>query len=406
MFRERKSIIVLVSIVLVTALMAFALGGVITYGYLTLGPHYEIAFDKNAVEADNIKKFEQVRAILKNKYYESVDENKMLEGAVAGIADSLKDPYTVYFDKDRMKSFMEQTDGSYVGIGVSVTMDNNGLLTVVEPFEDSPAYKVGIKKDDRIIKVDDKDVTTFRDDSMIVKMIKGPENTKVKVTVFRPSENKSYDYEIQRKKIKTVNIKSEMLENNIGYIKLVMFDAEIASDFERHLNALISKGMKGLIIDVRDNPGGSYEQVVSIADRLLPKGTIVYTEDKNKSQDIKKSDDNQLNMPITVLTNGNSASASEILAGSLKDHKKATLVGTKTFGKGLVQELIPLQDGAGLKVTVARYFTPSGECIQGKGIQPDITVELPEKYNQIPVSQIPKTEDTQLKKAIEIIKGK
>jgi carboxyl-terminal processing protease len=285
-------------------------------------------------------------------------------------------------------------------------MDNNGLLTIIEPFEDSPALQVGIKKDDKIVKVDDKDVTTIRDEGMVISMIKGPENTKVKVTIFRPSSGKYMDMEMTRKKIKIVNIKSDVLSNNLGYIKLSTFDSEIANDFEKHLKGLLARNIKGLIIDVRDNPGGSYEQVVAIADRLLPKKLIVYTEDKDKVRGEKNSDEKELAMPISVLINGNSASASEILAGALKDNEKGTLIGTKTFGKGLVQEVRTLGDGSGLKLTIARYFTPSGVCIQGIGIQPDVVVELPEKYKDLPVSQIPREEDTQLKKAIEILTKK
>lgn len=402
MFKDKRVIAVIVAISLVCSIFAFTLGAGLVFGYYNFGEKYTISFDKSKVTSDNIKKFQQVFGLLEGKYYEDVDENKMLEGAISGMADSLNDPYTVYFNKDQMRAFTEQTDGSYVGIGVSITMDNSGLLTIVEPFEGSPAVKAGIKKDDKIIKVDDKDVTSIRDENMIIKMIKGPENSNVKVTVFRPSENKSIDMEMQRKTIKIVNIRSEVLPNNVGYIKLLMFDADIASQFEQHLNALLSKGIKSLVIDVRDNPGGSYDQVLKIADRLLPKALIVYTEDKEKKKDEQWSNDKQLDMPIAVLINGNSASASEILAGSLKDNKKATLVGSKSFGKGLVQEVRPLEDGSGLKVTIARYFTPSGVCIQGKGILPDIAIDLNDKYKQVPVSQVPREDDAQLKKAIEI----
>lgn len=406
LFKDKRVIATIIAISLVCSVIAFAIGAGVVFGYYNFGERYEISFSGNKVSAANVRKFDQVRGLLEKKYYEDVDENKLLEGAISGMADSLNDPYTVYFNKDQMKSFTEQTDGSYVGIGVSITMDNSGLLTIVEPFEDSPAIKAGVRKDDKIIKVDDKDVTGIRDENMIIKMIKGPENTKVKITVFRPSDGKSIDMEMNRKKIKIVNIKSEVLQNNVGYIKLLMFDADIASQFEQHLNGLLAKGVKSLVIDVRDNPGGAYDQVIKICDRLLPKSLIVYTEDKDKKRDEQMSDEKQLDMPIAVLINGNSASASEILAGALKDNKKATLVGSKSFGKGLVQEVKYLEDGSGLKVTIARYFTPSGECIQGKGIMPDSAVELAEKYKTVPVSQVPREDDSQLKKALEILKAK
>ncbi|MCX7841702.1 MAG: S41 family peptidase [Clostridia bacterium] len=370
-----------------------------------MSPKYQIYFDASKVNIENIKKFNKVRSILKSEYFQNVDENVLLEGAVAGMADSLKDPYTVYFNKEQMKMFMEKSEGSYVGIGVSISMDNNGLLTIIEPFENSPAKAAGLIQGDKIIRVDGTDVTGLKDENMIISMIKGKENTVVKITVYRPSEGKSIEFEMVRKKIEIVNIRSEVLPGNIGYIKLIMFDSHIARDFEKRLNELLAKGIKGLVIDVRDNPGGDYGQVVSIADRLLPEGLIVYTEDKQRRKNEENSDKRALELPIAVLINNNSASASEILAGALKDHKKATLVGTRSFGKGLVQTVKWLDDGSGIKVTIAKYFTPSGVCIQDIGIAPDIEVKFDEKYANIPVSQIPREDDIQLKQAIECIKN-
>lgn len=403
MLKDRK-ILGIIALVVVTAIISFSAGAAVFFGWNYLNPEYEIGFNRKDVKIESITKFDRVRNILKDSYYESVDENKLLEGAAAGMADSLKDPYTVYFTKEQMDAFSEKSEGSYVGIGVSISIDNNGLLTIIEPFDDSPAKAAGILQGDKITKVDDKDVTGIRDENMVISMIKGKENSKVKITVYRPSAEKSIDFDITRKKIKIVNIKSEVLPDNIGYIRLVMFDSEIANYFEEHLNKLMAKGIKSLIIDLRDNPGGDYNQVVAIADRLLPKGLIVYTEDKYKKRQEEMSDARELNMPITVLVNGNSASASEILSGALKDHGKATLVGTKTFGKGLVQTVLRLDDGSGLKVTVARYFTPSGVCIQGIGIQPNLEVQPMDKYKNVPVSQIPRDEDIQLKSAVEVTK--
>lgn len=367
-------------------------------------PNYAIQFSSDNVDYENVKKFSRVKSLLKEYYYKDVNENEMLEGAIAGLTEALQDPYTVYFTKDQMKQFIEKSQGSYVGIGVVVTMGEDGILTVVEPFEDSPALKAGITKDDKIVKVDDTDVTAIRDEDMIISMIKGKEDTKVKITVYRPSEGKYLDFVVTRKKIKVVNINSEILEGDIGYIRISMFDSEINKDFQDRLNDMLKKNIKGLIIDLRDNPGGDYDQVTAIADRLLPEGLIVYTEDKKGNKQEKMSDANELDLPIAVLVNENSASASEVLSGALKDHNKATLIGTKTFGKGLVQAVINLDDGSGLKVTIARYFTPSKVCIQDIGIEPHIKVELPEKYKNVSISQIPREEDNQLQKAIEVIK--
>lgn len=406
MNKNRNLIIGIVSLVIVTSIISFTSAFFIFNGWDYFNPKYDIQFDQKKVNVENINKYKQVRSLLEKNYYENVDENVLLEGAISGMTDSLKDPYTVYFSKEQMRSFMEKSEGSYVGIGVSINVDNNGLLTIIEPFDDSPAKAAGIIQGDKIVKVDDKDVTGLRDENMVISMIKGVQNTKVKISVFRPSEGKTIDFEMIRKKIKVVNIKSEVLPGNIGYIKLVMFDSEIDKAFEDHLNKLLSKNIKGLVIDLRDDPGGDYEQVVKIADRLLPKGLIVYTEDKYKKREEKTSDERELNMPMALLINGNSASASEILAGALKDHSKGTLVGTRTFGKGLVQVIKQLDDGSGIKITIARYFTPSGVCIQGIGIQPDVEVQVGEKFKNMPVSQIPRAEDEQLQKAVEVITDK
>ena len=394
-------IIALVASILTTSVFAAGYAG-----WRYLHPRFVIDFDPTSVKYDNVNKFSQVRDILKQDYYKKVDENILVEGAVSGLADSLLDPYTVYFNKDQMNSFMEKSQGSYVGIGVSVNTDSNGVLTIIEPFQNSPAKLAGLKQGDKIIKVDDKDVTALRDESMIISMIKGTENTKVKLTVYRSSEEKTLSFDVTRKRIKASNIKSEILTGNIGYIKLVMFDSEIAGYFERDLEKMLSKGIKGLIIDLRDNPGGSYEQVVLIADRLLPEGLIVYTEDRNQKKQEKKSDKKELGLPLVLLINGNSASASEILAGAVKDHQYGTLVGTKSFGKGLVQELRTLSDGSGIKVTISRYFTPAGVCIQGIGIKPDMQIDSTEEYNNLPVSQIPRNKDIQFRTAVEVMQGK
>ncbi|MDP4181305.1 MAG: S41 family peptidase [Bacillota bacterium] len=396
----------MISVVLVTAVITFALSFVLFNNFDILGGNNNISFDKKEVSKESVQKFGKIKSILKGGYYEKVDEDKLLEGAISGMADSLKDPYTVYFTKEQMSSFSERTEGEYVGIGMNVIMDNSGILTIVEAFEGSPAQKAGLTKDDKIVKVDGKDVTSIKDENLIIKMIKGKENTTVKVTIYRPSQGKTKDLDIVRKKIKVANIKWEMLDDNIGYIKIMMFDNDAYNYFNKGLTELLNKGMKGLIIDLRDDPGGDYDQVVKIADRLLPEGLIVYTEDKNKVRDEKRSDKRELGCPLAILVNGNSASACEVLSGAVKDHKKGELIGTKTFGKGLVQQVYGFDDGSGLKVTVARYFTPAGICIQGIGIQPDIKVDVLSKYKDYPVSYIPREEDVQFKKAVDYIKDK
>jgi len=402
---NEKSIIAgMVSLVFVTAVISFILAFFLFNGLDLTGGKSYVSFNRNEVEKGSVEKFNQIKRILKDTYYDKVDENKLLEGAISGMTESLRDPYTVYFTAEQMNSFSERADGEYVGVGMHVIMDNDGILTVVDTFEDSPARKAGLTKDDKILKVDGKDVTSIKDENIIISMIKGKENTNVKITVYRPSEEKSIDFDIVRKKIKVSNIEWEMLEGNVGYIRILMFDNDAYSYFTKALDELAAKGMKGLIIDVRDDPGGDYEQVVEIADRLLPKGLIVYTEDRNKKRDEKISDERQFDKPLAILVNGNSASASEVLSGAIKDHKKGKLIGTKTFGKGLVQQVYGFKDGSGLKLTVSRYFTPSGQCIQGIGIEPDIKVEPLDEYKDYPVSNIPRDKDVQLKRAHDYIK--
>lgn len=367
-------------------------------------PAYGITFDNTKVNFENIKKYKQVYNLLERYFYKEVDENILVEGSIAGMANSLGDPYTVYFPKEQMELFMERSRGSYVGIGVTVNMPEDGVLTVVEPFEDSPAIEVGMKMGDKIIKVDGEDVTNIRDSDMIVSMIKGEENTKVDITVYRPSEEKYIDFEITRKTIKVVNVTSTILEENIGYIRMSMFDGEAASYFERNLNELLDEKIEGLIIDVRDNPGGDFGEVVAIADRLIPEGLIVYIEDRAGNREEKNSDKREFDKPMAILINEYSASASEILAGAIKDHEKGKLIGKTTFGKGLVQNVVELEDGSGLKLTTATYFTPSGINIHEKGIEPHIEVEQDEENRYIPTSQLPKEEDKQLQEAIKVIK--
>lgn len=403
--RRLFSIQQVAAIVAVTLIVAVSAAAIVFYSVHTAQNRYEIILDAETVDYENVVKFNRVMGILKKDFYQKVDVNKMLEGAIYGLAESLGDPYTVYFDKKQMEAFLEKSRGSYVGIGVTVNVDDDGLLTVIEPAKGSPAMDAGILQGDKIVKVDGKDVTSVSDENMIISMIKGKENTRVNITVYRPSEDRYVQFNIKRKRIRASNIKSEILSGNIGYIKIAMFDSEIARYFRNDLSNMLKNGIEGLIIDLRDNPGGSFEQVVEIADSLLPAGTIVYTEDRDGRKEYRYSDKAYVDLPLAILINSNSASASEILAGSVRDHGRGILVGTRTFGKGLVQELKLLGDGSGLKVTISRYFTPSGTCIHGTGIEPDIEVGVFDDYRNHPVSHIPRSRDIQLRTAVKALLG-
>ncbi|MDI9482434.1 MAG: S41 family peptidase [Bacillota bacterium] len=389
-------------ICLLTAVVFFA-AGFFTYSLINfINPQYQISFNRE-VSRENIINFNRVKTILMRTYYQDVDENRLLEGAIHGMAQAVDDPYTVYYTAEQMKDFMEKQSGNYVGIGVTVYMDENDLLTVSETFAGSPAKEAGMRIGDKIIKVDGEDVTSIKDSELIVQKIRGVPDTNVEVTVYRPEINDYITFNMVRQVINLVYIHSDIIEENIGYIQLKLFDEDISYDFAHHVNKLIANGAKGIVLDLRNNPGGDYEQVVRIADMIIPEGLIVYTKDRNGKREEKKSDANELNMPITVLINEYSASASEILSAAIKEYGKGTLVGKTTFGKGLVQSIIRLEGGAGLKYTVSKYYTPSGVCIHGIGVTPDIEVENDQQYRYYSIEDIPEGDDKQLSCAIQEI---
>lgn len=405
MFRKDSGTkISIIAIIIITAVITSSA----TYLFINyekeLLPHLKFGADVSTVQISN---FNKVRGLLKSMYYQDVSDDTLVEGAIAGMAKSVGDPYTVYFTKEQMQDFKEKAIGSFTGIGVYISVDpKDNLITVISPIKGAPAEKVGILPGDKIIKVDNKDITAEEDEDKVVSMIKGLEGTNVKITVYRPSENQFIDFDIIREKIRIENIESEILEDDIGYIKISQFIEGIALDFITHFDKVSRAGAKGIIIDVRDNAGGVYHEVVAICDLLLPRGIIVYTEDKNGNKEYETSDERSINQPIAVLINEYSASASEILAGAIKDHDRGVIVGNTTFGKGLVQNLIELEDGAGLKLTVSRYFTPSGVCIQGTGIEPNVEINLRDEDEGKAIHQIDRENDTQLMKAIEILRTK
>lgn len=390
-------------IALVCCLIAvtFFAAGYVSYSFFRFfNPQYQLEFS-NEVSRENIINFNRVKSYLMQSYYQDVDEDKLLEGAIKGMAEALEDPYTVYYTPKQMQDFTEQSSGSYVGIGVTVFMDEDDLLTVSETFANSPAKEVGMRNGDKIINVDGEDVTSIKDSDLIVQKIRGKPDTEVKITVYRPGINDYVNLQMVRRVINLVYIESKIINDNIGYVQLKLFDEDIARDFANHVNDLIMSGAKGLIIDLRNNPGGSYTQVVAMADMLVPKGLIVYTEDRSGNRQEEFSDTSEINMPMTVLINEYSASASEILSAAIKDYNKGTLIGKTTFGKGLVQSVVPLEGGAGVKFTISKYYTPSGTCIHGIGVTPDIEIENDEQYKYYSVEDIPEGEDKQLLRAIE-----
>ena len=347
-----------------------------------------------------VQKMELLMQAIDQYYMNDISVEDMRTGAYKGLLQGLGDPYTCYYTEDEFDALMESTSGTYYGIGAVVQQNLKTMyITIVKPYVTGPAYKAGMLPGDIIYKVDDVDVTGWEIDK-VVAMMKGPEGTEVKVTVIRDGAADPIELKITRAKIEIETIEYEMLENKIGYILISGFDEPTPKQFKDAIKDLKKQGMRGLVLDLRDNGGGLLSAVVEMLDYILPEGMIVYTEDKyGYREEYKGTNKDVLELPMAVLVNGNSASASEIFAAAMQDYNAATLVGTTTFGKGIVQTILPLTDGTAIKITISRYFTPNGVCIHGEGVTPDIEVELNDELRQMVV--IPKNQDNQLQIAVE-----
>lgn len=355
-------------------------------------------------DSDKVKKkIDKIQGLINEFYIDEVEEDTLADGLYQGMMFSLGDPYAAYYNKENFASLIEATNGVYCGIGATVSQDaKTGIITIVKPFVGAPAYQVGILPGDVIYKVDGKEVTGV-DLTEVVSNMKGKEGTTVVITVVREGETEPIDFIVERKEVEVPTIEYEMLSNKIGYIAVSEFDEITSEQFKNAVDTLEKQGEKGLIIDLRNNGGGLYDTAVTMLERMLPKGLLVYQEDKygNKQEEFAEKKD-QFDKPLIILVNENTASASEIFAGAIQDYGTGTIVGMKTFGKGIVQSVIPLYDESAVKLTVAKYYTPKGRNIHGIGIEPDVEVELDEKLRQKPV--IEKKEDNQLQKGIEVIK--
>lgn len=351
------------------------------------------------------KKLAFLQKLIDNYYLDDTKDVSFEDGIYKGFIASLGDPYSTYYTADEYSALMESSSGVYCGIGAVVSQDaKTGVITIVKPYKGSPAFKAGIKPGDVIYKVNGEDVTGS-DLAEVVSHMKGNQGTTVDVTVVREDEPEPLKLTITRQKIEVPTIEYQMLDNKIGYIIISEFDEVTVEQFIAGVDKLESEGMKGLIVDVRNNPGGLLDSVVKILDRLLPPELIVYTEDKNNKREEEKAvDAKKINVPMAVLINGNSASAAEIFAGTLQDYKTATLIGTTSFGKGIVQKVIPLSDGTAVKLTISKYYTPSGRNIHGTGITPDIEIKLDEAMQKEIV--IPLEKDNQLQEAIQTVLSK
>ncbi len=354
------------------------------------------------VSEETEKKLSAIEDVIEEYYYQDadIDVDAMTEGMYHGMVDALGDPYSVYYTEEEWEDLMRDTEGIYYGIGAYLMIDQaTGLGKISGVIENTPAQEAGLRENDLLYLVDGES-TAGMELSEIVSRVKGEQGTKVHLTIYREGESDYLEVDVERRKIESPTVKYEILKNNIGYIQITEFDDVTTDQFTEALAVVKGAHAKGLIIDLRGNPGGSLNVVVDIARQILPKGLIVYTEDKYGEREEYNCDGRrQLDMPLVVLVNGNSASASEILAGAVKDYKVGTLVGTTTFGKGIVQRILPLTDGTALKLTISAYYTPNGNNIHGVGIEPDVICEFDsDAYYDDDV-------DNQLDKAVEILLG-
>lgn len=349
-----------------------------------------------------LAKLKQGVAMLEEHYYGDINMDKLVDGTLMGLAASLEDPYTVYMSAEEAKSFMENIDSDdYAGVGMYIVMGEDGKVTVSEPIEDAPAFKAGIVAGDKILAVDGESTQNMSLDDVASKM-KGQEGTDVTVTVLKAETNETVDIKLTRAIVERRTVSSKMVTEKTGYLRISQFGVNTSAEFVEDFNNLVGENMEYLVIDLRDNPGGYLDEAVDIADVFISEGNIVYTMNKAGHKNEYKAKEAKTRAPIVVLVNGNSASASEVLVGALKDYGLATIVGEKTYGKGVTQITRQFRDGSLMKITDSRYYTPKGVCIDHMGIEPDVKLEMDaEKYSMI--SDLTLDEDVQLKKAVEIL---
>lgn len=355
---------------------------------------------EKVVEAGTEKKLEEIRQLIDEIYLheEDVDEDALTEGIFKGYIEALGDPYSTYYDEEKTKKLMEQTSGEFVGIGALMSQNRqSGIITIAEVYQNSPAEKAGMMMNDILYKVNDEEVTGV-DLNEVVSKVRGESGTEVKLTVLRGEEQEEVELTAVRAKVETQTVRYEMKEDGVGYLRVSEFDSVTYKQFVDAKQDLESQGMKALIVDLRGNPGGNLDTVSDMLGAVLPKGLTVYTEERDGERtDYWSEGKTPISIPLAVLANGSSASASEIFCGAVQDYGIGQIVGTTTYGKGVVQQLFKLEDGTIAKLTMAEYFTPKGRNIDGTGITPDVEVEF-EADAKNPGA------DNQLDKAMEVVR--
>lgn len=347
-------------------------------------------------------KIDEIERYIDALFYFDTDKDCQEEAIYDGIMEGLDDPYSVYYTEEEYTELMQEDSGEYCGIGAVVTQDANMTVSVVRPINDSPAQEAGLMAGDIIVEVDGTQIVD-QELTLVVKMIRGEEGTTAHLKVYREGEPDYLEFDIVRRKLVNESVTAEMLDNNIGYIQVMQFYENTDEEFADEFTQLMENGATGMIIDLRDNPGGLLDSVINMCDFIMEDETIVSVKDKDDKlvKEYRATDGNSVDIPMVVLVNGNSASASEIFTGAMKDTGKATIVGTTTFGKGIVQSIIQLSDGSAIKLTVAKYFTPAGNDIHQIGIVPDYVVEL--ENGRMTAVNIDREEDLQLQKAEELL---
>lgn len=396
--KKRFKVYKIIMLVVLVAFITFLLTSIGMYQYFSQNNKIAIIGGNDELST-TLSKF---KAIIDKDFLGEVDEEKLKEGAIKGYIEGLDDPYTEYISKEEMKDYMEDATGNFVGIGIYMVKNTEvDKIMVLAPIKGGPAERAGILPGDLIIAVNGEQYSA-EDMTVASSKIKGEEGSKVEIEILRGTETKKF--ELTREHIKVNPVEGKVIENNIGYIEFSSFDDGTAEDFKNKYQELEKQGIKSLIIDLRNNGGGIVDEALKIADFILEKDQVIlYEVDKHNKEEVEKSKNEPIiKVPVVILTNKNTASSSEILAGALKDNGKAKIVGTTTFGKGVIQKLMQLIDGSGLKITSEEYLTPNRTKINKIGIEPDEKVELPETVTN--VLNVKETEDTQLQKAIEMAK--
>ena len=350
------------------------------------------------------EKLDVLMQLVEMYYYEDVDEDEMLESAALGLIAGIGDVYSTYYTKEDMEAFNEETEGEYAGIGCQLLADpSDQMITITRVFKGSPAERAGMRSGDKIVYVNDVYYSAYEMDDA-VSVMRGEPGGTVKVTVLRDLD--TIDFDVTREIVNINYVEYEILDGDIGYVMVYDFLGDAYEGFAEAIDAFRAANVSGMIIDLRNNGGGLVDACVDMADLILPEGVVVSMRDKYDEVEEYRIDDEYFDVPMVLLVNGYSASASEILAGAVRDYGAGTLLGTKTFGKGVVQSALEFTDGSGIKLTTARYYTPSGECIHGVGIEPDITVELDEDAVTVyGLNNLPHDQDNQLQAAIKVLRG-